>query len=65
MRRELGVATSVVLVAAMAVALPVAAQQPPEPLRVCADPDNFPQSRADGSGFKNEGDCIQYVITGK
>jgi mxaJ protein len=44
---------AILLVAAFAVALPVAAQQPPEPLRVCADPDNFPQSRADGSGFEN------------
>jgi mxaJ protein len=37
------------LALAMAIALPAAA----EPLRVCADPDNFPQSRADVSGFEN------------
>lgn len=27
--------------------------QPAEPLRVCADPDNLPFSRQDGSGFEN------------
>jgi quinoprotein dehydrogenase-associated probable ABC transporter substrate-binding protein len=30
-----------------------AAQQPAPALRVCADPDNLPYSRADGAGFEN------------
>jgi quinoprotein dehydrogenase-associated probable ABC transporter substrate-binding protein len=30
-----------------------AAQEPAQALRVCADPDNLPYSREDGSGFEN------------
>lgn len=32
---------------------PVAPAGPPQALRVCADPENLPYSRADGSGFEN------------
>src|SRR5690349_84862 len=32
--------------------LPGSEHEPP-PLRVCADPDNLPYSKADGSGFEN------------
>lgn len=30
-----------------------AADAPPAPLRICADPDNLPYSQRDGSGFEN------------
>jgi quinoprotein dehydrogenase-associated probable ABC transporter substrate-binding protein len=33
--------------------LGAAAQEPPQALRVCADPDNLPYSREDGTGFEN------------
>jgi len=36
----------------LALAAPVAAEEPAV-LRVCADPDNLPYSRSDGSGFEN------------
>jgi mxaJ protein len=47
--------------AALLLGLPAQAGEEPQatqagtaaPLRVCADPDNFPQSRADGAGFEN------------
>jgi mxaJ protein len=47
-----------VLVVALACAAAAAWAQPaavarPEQLRVCADPDNLPYSRQDGSGFEN------------
>lgn len=46
---------SALLVAAFALALAMAspAAAGPRVLRVCADPDNLPYSRADGSGFEN------------
>ena len=39
--------------AAAAVGAQPPANDPPRPLRVCADPDNLPYSRQDGSGFEN------------
>ena len=56
--RCLEVAVSLALLAAAAPAGAQVAPEPlrenaAEPLRVCAEPDNFPQSRADGSGFEN------------
>ena len=52
----LAVAVAVAVAAAAAAAHAQAApQQQPQPqaLRVCADPDNLPYSREDGSGFEN------------
>ena len=43
MKRRLVVILSLIAIRAFAA----------EPLRVCADPDNLPYSRADGSGFEN------------
>lgn len=42
-----------VLAIAIALALLATSASAAEPLRVCADPDNLPYSRADGSGFEN------------
>ncbi|MGZ5888954.1 MAG: quinoprotein dehydrogenase-associated putative ABC transporter substrate-binding protein [Ramlibacter sp.] len=50
MRRVL----AIVLLALGAVVPAVAATAPVDVLRICADPDNLPYSRSDGSGFEDQ-----------